>query len=64
MLLAIGCFARVASEILAYQGIWQHAWKCLPASAVVELTAVTLFALNMIATFLSRPPSERLLQIK
>jgi len=63
MLLAIGCFARVTSEILAYQGIWQHAWKCLPVSAVVELTAVTLFAVNMIATFLSRPPSERLLQL-
>jgi uncharacterized protein involved in response to NO len=64
ILLAIGCLARVTSEILAYQGIWLHAWKCLPVSAVIELTAVTLFAINMIATFLSRPPSERLLQIK
>ncbi len=64
VLLAIGCFARVTSEVLAYQGIWQHAWKCLPVSAVLELTAVTLFAVNMTATFLSRPPSERLLRIK
>ena len=57
-LLALGCFMRVTSEVLAYQGIAQSAWKVLPISAVIELTAVTLFAVNMIATFLSAPPSR------
>jgi uncharacterized protein involved in response to NO len=63
-LLAVGCFLRVSSEVVAYQGILQSAWKWLPISAVVELTAVTLFAANMIATFLTTPPSARLVQIK
>lgn len=62
-LLAIGCSLRVASEILAYQGIVEAAWKWLPISAVIELTAVSVFAWNMAATFSSRPPS-RLIQIK
>jgi hypothetical protein len=63
LVLAVGCFLRVSSEVLAYQEIAQFAWKWLPASAVCELTAVTLFAVNMCATFLSKPPS-RLVQIR
>jgi len=62
-LLALGCALRVTSEVLAYQGIAQSAWKVLPISAVIELTAVTLFAVNMVATFLTAPPS-RLVQIR
>lgn len=57
-LLAVGCFLRVSSEVLAYQGLAQSAWKWLPISAVIELTAVTLFAVNMLATFASAPPSS------
>ena len=62
-LLSVGCFLRVTSEVVAYQGILQSAWRWLPVSAVIELTAVSLFAANMLATFLSPPPS-RLVKIK
>ena len=62
-LLTVGCLLRVSSEVLAYQGILQSAWKILPISALTELTAVTLFAVNMTLTFRSQRPSERLVQI-
>jgi uncharacterized protein involved in response to NO len=61
--LTAGCVLRVSSEVLAYQGIVQSAWKVLPISALTELTAVTLFAVNMILSFRSQPPSVRLVQI-
>ncbi|HEV2462913.1 MAG TPA: hypothetical protein VGT04_03845 [Acidobacteriaceae bacterium] len=48
---------RVVSEPLAYNGIWQPAWHLLRLSAVVELTAVTLFAVNLGAT-LQQPPAH------
>ncbi len=54
-LLMIGCTLRVASEITAYQDYADWAWNVLPVSALIELTAVTLFAVNLIVTFL-RPP--------
>ena len=57
LLLAIGCFLRVSSEIVAYQGFGTWAWSWLPVSAVTEMTAVTVFAINLIFTFNSRPPS-------
>lgn len=50
-LLTAGCVLRVGSEILAYQNFAAAAWSWLPVSAVTEMTAVTLFALNLIATF-------------
>ena len=56
-LLTVGCVLRVGSEIIAYQGIAQAAWSWLPVSAVTEMTAVTLFAANMLATFARRPAS-------
>ncbi len=56
-LLVVGCTVRVASEILAYQDYLRSAWTWLPVSAVIELTAVTLFAINMVATFASPAPS-------
>ncbi len=62
-LLTAGCLLRVSSEVLAYQGIMQGAWKVLPISALTELTAVTLFAVNMIATFGSKRLSARLVQM-
>ena len=55
LLLAIGCVLRVASEILAYQGVVQSAWQWLPVSAVTEMTAVTVFAVNLWVTFARRP---------
>ncbi len=63
VLLTAGCTLRVTCEVLAYQGISESAWKWLPLSAVTELCAVTCFAVNMILTFLSKPPSA-LVQVK
>ena len=56
LLLAVGCFVRVSSEIIAYQGFGNWAWKWLLGSAVTEMTAVTVFGLNLVLTFNSRPP--------
>jgi hypothetical protein len=53
--LTVGCTLRVSSEVLAYQDYAQWAWKVLPVSALLELSGVTLFAFNLIATFVSRP---------
>ncbi|MGB9204012.1 MAG: hypothetical protein WCB94_08545 [Terriglobales bacterium] len=52
-----GCLLRVSSEVLAYQGFAGWAWAWLPVSALTEMTAVTLFAVNLFATFAQRPPS-------
>jgi uncharacterized protein involved in response to NO len=54
-LLMAGCTLRVSSEIIAYQNYAAWAWNVLPVSAVIELTAVTLFAINLTVTF-ARPP--------
>ncbi|HEX6895443.1 MAG TPA: hypothetical protein VF146_09230 [Bryobacteraceae bacterium] len=56
-LLNIGCALRVGSEIPAYEGYWHPAWSVLPVSAITELAAVTLFAVNLAVTFL-RPPAH------
>jgi uncharacterized protein involved in response to NO len=53
-LLTTGCLLRVGAQVLAYQNISAQAWVWLPASAVIELTAVTLFAANLIGTFARR----------
>ena len=53
-LLSIGCFLRVTSEVLAYQGFAASAWSWLPASAVIELIAVTIFALNLVITYFGK----------
>jgi len=55
VLLMTGCTLRVTSEILAYQNYAAWAWNVLPVSALIELAAVTLFAINLMITFL-RPP--------
>src|SRR5579884_2802645 len=56
-LLNAGCALRVAAEIPAYEGFAGAAlaWRVLPVSAVMELTAVTIFAANLLLTLLSRP---------
>jgi hypothetical protein len=59
LLLALGCLLRVSSEILAYQGLTRSAWSWLSVSAITEMTAVTLFAANLIVTFARRPPSTQ-----
>ena len=57
LLLNVGCALRVTLEPLAYEDYWNFAWKLLPYSAIVELTAVTIFAVN-IATTLLHPPAH------
>ena len=57
LLLNLGCALRVSSEILAYENYWSPAWKALPWSAICELTAVTLFAANLLLTF-KQPPAH------
>ena len=52
VLLATGCLLRVSAEILAYQGFVHSAWSWLPVSAVTEMTAVTVFGVNLALTFL------------
>lgn len=55
VLLMTGCTLRVTSEILAHQNYAPWAWKVLPVSALMELAAVTLFAINLTVTSLQLP---------
>ena len=57
----IGCTLRVVSQILAYEGLSRWAWTTLPFSAVIEMTAVTLFAVNMMMTLTTGSPLEAFL---
>ena len=54
-LLTLGCGARVVSEVVAYESSANWAWRVLPLSALTELAALTLFALNMMCTFILQP---------
>lgn len=56
LLLSVGCVLRVSCEVLAYQGYADWAWKLLPVSALIELTALTVFAVNMLGTFVLKTP--------
>jgi hypothetical protein len=62
VLLNIGCATRVLAQILAYVKSSGAAWSALPLSAIVEMTAVTLFALNMIMTLTTGSPLEAFLE--
>ncbi|HUY80609.1 MAG TPA: NnrS family protein [Acidobacteriaceae bacterium] len=55
LLLLTGCTLRVSMEPLAYEGIAHFAWKVLPISGYLELSAVLLFALQLILTFTRMP---------
>ncbi|MFZ1015741.1 MAG: hypothetical protein WCC26_14195 [Terracidiphilus sp.] len=52
LLLQTGCTLRILSEPLAYEGILPFAWKTLPVSGMLELSAVLVFAANLVLTFL------------
>ncbi len=58
-LLNAGCLLRVSMEPLAYELDWQIAWNLLPVSGVIELAAVTLFALNLVGTLMQKPAHQR-----
>jgi uncharacterized protein involved in response to NO len=55
LLLTAGCLLRVSAEVIAYQDYAAWAWSVLPVSAVLELAAMTAFAVNLFATFLLDP---------
>ena len=59
LLLTLGCGLRVTSEVLAYQGFMHSAWSWLPPSALTEMAAVTIFAFNVFATFMSNAPASQ-----
>jgi len=54
-LVTLGCTLRVSGEIIAYQGYAAWAWHVLPASALCELAGLTIYALNMMGTFILVP---------
>ncbi len=56
-LLNLGCVLRVSSEVGAYESYLPALWPLLPASAVMELAAVTIFAGNLLLTF-RQPPAH------
>jgi hypothetical protein len=58
LLLNIGCLLRVACEIPAYEASVAGAWIVLPFSAVLELTAVAIFSMNLLITFFKNPVSQ------
>lgn len=55
LFLLTGCTLRVSMEPLAYEGFASFAWKLLPLSGCLELTAVLLFALQLGLTFALEP---------
>jgi len=59
LLLLVGCILRVSGEVLAYQEIVPAAWAWLSYSAIFELSAVTVFAINLILTFLQPPAPQK-----
>ena len=55
VLLLTGCTLRVTMEPLAYEGYAHFAWKVLPFSGFIELSAVLLFAAQLVLTFTRMP---------
>jgi uncharacterized protein involved in response to NO len=60
LLLTARCLMRVSSEILAYQGFTSSAWSWLPISALTEMAAVMIFAMNLLMTSARRRPSAQM----
>lgn len=63
LLLSAGCFARVSSEICAYDFSMAFCWLLLPVSAVIELSAIMLFAFNILASFRQKPFVDEILDL-
>lgn len=61
-ILTAGCTLRVVSQILAYEGVSTLAWRTLPFSAIVEMTAISLFAFNMMMTLTTGSPLQAALE--
>lgn len=54
-LVTVGCALRVSCEVVAYQGYAAWAWSVLPISALFELAGLTVFAINILGTFVLEP---------
>ena len=54
-LVTLGCTLRVSCEVIAYQGYATWAWSVLPISALCELAGLTIFAINILGTFVLEP---------
>jgi len=63
-LLTAGCLLRVSSEVIAYQHYGDWAWRVLPVSAVIEMAAVSVFAVNLTTTFWLSPETGPVLQAR
>jgi hypothetical protein len=55
-ILNLGCLLRVSSESIAYSA-GGTAWRLLPVSALMELTAVLLFVVNLALTLCQPTPA-------
>lgn len=54
-LVTLGCALRVSCEVIAYQGYAAWAWSVLPISALCELAGLTIYAINILGTFILEP---------
>jgi uncharacterized protein involved in response to NO len=54
-LVTVGCALRVSCEVIAYQGYAAWAWSVLPISALCELAGLTIYAINILGTFILEP---------
>lgn len=59
--LSFGCFLRVSSQIFAYDFAINAFWNVLPVSAVIELTAMTVFCLNLLFSFRETPAVDNII---
>ncbi len=55
--LGVGCTLRVMSEPLAYADLAPLFWRLLPVSALLELSAVVMFAFNMARSLATPMPA-------
>lgn len=62
-LLNLGCVLRVSAQVPAYEWNLAAAWSVLPVSAVTELIAVSLFAVNLGVTLILPPPRPAVIRI-
>jgi len=58
LMINIGCTLRVGSQVLAYGHTASAAWAWLPVSGILEITAILLFAFNMIASLTTGTPYD------
>jgi len=56
----LGCMLRISCEIIAYQGYAAWGWSVLPISALCELAGLTIYAINILGTFVLEPsPAQK-----